>query len=75
MTVPDPELEIRGQGGGAVSQETFFGPQFGLKIRGRTPGPLPWIRQDLLLYHRATRDSQKVSPLNEAHVTNILEYD
>ena len=27
-------------GGGGLP----FGPQFGLKIRGRPPGPLPWIR-------------------------------
>ena len=35
-TVPDPDLEIGGEGGGVVSK-TFlrpFGPQFGLKIRG-----------------------------------------
>ena len=32
---PDPEI------GGRWSQKNFFGPQFGLKLRG---GPLPWIR-------------------------------
>ena len=51
--MPDPDLEIRG-GGGVIqtlrkggSPKLFFrsfGPQFGLKIRGRgPPGPLPWI--------------------------------
>ena len=42
-TVPDPDLEIGGEGGGVVSK-TFlrpFGPQFGLKIRGK--GQPPWI--------------------------------
>ena len=58
-TVTDPDLQIRGEGGGAViqtlrkgvavSKKIFFrpfAPQFGLKIRGRPgpPGPLPWIR-------------------------------
>ena len=55
--MPDPDLEIRGEGtqssipldkGGGVVQSPkkfFFGPQFGLKIRGGgPPGPLPWIR-------------------------------
>ena len=54
--MPDPDLEIRvGAGGGGVgavssryldkgggearSPKIFFG----LKIRGRPPGPLPWI--------------------------------
>ena len=44
-TVPDPDLEIGGEGGGVVSK-TFlrpFGPQFGLKIRGG--GQPPWILQ------------------------------
>ena len=48
-TVPDPDLEIRGWGGGgwAVSKKNFIGPQFGLKIRdggggGQAPqGPPP----------------------------------
>ena len=34
--MPDPDLEIRGWGGGggwAVSKKNFIGPQFGLKIR------------------------------------------
>ena len=38
---PDPEIRRRGP----VSKTYFFfGPQFGLKIRGRPPGSLPWIR-------------------------------
>ena len=45
-TVPDPDLEIRGGGGGDL-QKNFsrpFEPPFGLKIGGpRSPGPLPWI--------------------------------
>ena len=53
--MPDPDLEIRGEGRGRSSrplekgglQKNFFrsfGPQFGLNIRGRgPPGPLPWI--------------------------------
>ena len=39
--MPDPDLEIRGRGGGGQSPKiTFqpFTPQFGLKIRGE-PGP------------------------------------
>ena len=38
--MPDPDLEIRGGEGGAVSKRIFrpFEPQFGLKIRGE-PGP------------------------------------
>ena len=41
-----PDVEIRGRG---QSQKSFFfrpfGPQFGLKIRGKgPPGPLSWIR-------------------------------
>ena len=56
--MPDPDLEIRGRGGRGGSsrllekgglQKNFvpsFGPQFGLKIRGRgPPGLLPWIHQ------------------------------
>ena len=38
-SVPDPDLEIRGGGGGRP-----LGPQFGLKIRGgpgAPPGPSP----------------------------------
>ena len=60
--MPDPDLETRD--GGQLSrpldngepglQKNFFrpfGPQFGLKVRGGvgTPGPLPWIRQCLLM--------------------------
>ena len=54
--VLDPDLEIRRGGGGGGSSRPLekggspkkifwsFGPQFGLKIRGRgPPGPLPWI--------------------------------
>ena len=37
---PNPEIRRRGP----VSKTFFFGPQFGLKIKGRPPGPLPWIR-------------------------------
>ena len=39
--MPDPNLEIRGEGGGAGLPKIFFrafGPQFGLKVRGG-PGP------------------------------------
>ena len=37
-SVPDPDLEIRGGGGGAGLSKKFFGP----KIRGEgLPGPLP----------------------------------
>ena len=39
--MPDPNLEIRGEGGGAGLPKKFFrtfGPQFGLKVRGG-PGP------------------------------------
>ena len=46
ITVPDPDLEIKGGGGGggmdADLRKNFFrpfGPQFGLKIRGRGRGP------------------------------------
>ena len=45
-TVPDPDLEIKGGGGkgrGADLRKNFFrpfGPQFGLKIRGRGEGSL-----------------------------------
>ena len=55
--VGDPDLQIRGGGGGSghpdpeirsgQSPKNFFrpfGPQFGLKIRGAPPRPLPWIR-------------------------------
>ena len=55
-SVPDPDLEMRGRGRGAVArpldkggpvfQKNFFrapGPQSGLKIRGEL-GPLPCIR-------------------------------
>ena len=40
MPVADPDLQIR-VGGGGLQKKCFrpFGPQFGLKIRGR-PGPL-----------------------------------
>ena len=44
-TVPDPDLEIKGGGGkgrGADLRKNFFrpfGPQFGLKIRGRGSSP------------------------------------
>ena len=41
-TVPDPDLEIKGGGGGNGRRSHFFrpfGPQFGLKIRGRGRGP------------------------------------
>ena len=41
---PDPEIK----GGGGLKKNFFrpFGPQFGLKLRGRPgiPGSLPWIR-------------------------------
>ena len=42
--VPDPDLEIREGGGGQSPKRLFFGPfgpQFGLKIRGRAPPALP----------------------------------
>ena len=52
--VPDPDLGIKGawssrpldSGGERSPKNVFrpFGPQFGLKIRGRVPRPLPWIR-------------------------------
>ena len=48
--MPDPNLEIRGEGGGAGLPKNFFrafGPQFGLKVRGGgvlVPRLLPWIR-------------------------------
>ena len=69
--VPDPDLEIRGGGGGGLSrplekgglQKNFFrsfGPQFGLKIRGcGPPGPLPWI------HHR--NDRRFVRYYSQAH--------
>ena len=41
-TVPDPDLEIKGGGGRNGRRSHFFrpfGPQFGLKIRGRGRGP------------------------------------
>ena len=56
ISVPHPDLEIRGGGGiqtlryvGGQSPKHFFrpfGPQFGLTERGSwAPGPLPWIRR------------------------------
>ena len=39
-------LDKRGAQWGSLVPPTFFGPfrsQFGLKIRGAHPGPLPWI--------------------------------
>ena len=33
-----------GGGGGGGAKKIFFGPQCGLKIRGKGSGPLPWIR-------------------------------
>ena len=42
ITVPDPDLEIKGGGGGNGRRSHFFrpfGPQFGLKIRRRGRGP------------------------------------
>ena len=43
ITVPDPDLEIKGEGGGGNGRRSHFfrpfGPQFGLKIRGRGRGP------------------------------------
>ena len=46
LTAPDPDPEIRGEGGGGL-QKTFFrpfGPHFGLRLRGdEPPGTLPWI--------------------------------
>ena len=45
ITVPDQDLEIKGGGGGGMGadlRKNFFrpfGPQFGLKIRGRGRGP------------------------------------
>ena len=42
-TVPDPDLEIRGERGGGRSPKNFL---VGLKIRwggGGPPRPLPWI--------------------------------
>ena len=57
LTVPDPDLEIRGEGGAIVRtlrrrfpKKIFrpFGLQFGLRIRGAgPPGALPWIRHCL----------------------------
>ena len=53
LAVPDPDLEIKGGGGQVGRWERFpkkisppFGPQFGLKIRGRTsPGSATdWCR-------------------------------
>ena len=55
MPVADPDFQIRvgGRGGGGLKEKCFrpFGPQFGLKIRGR-PGPLgprapSWIRHSM----------------------------
>ena len=50
----DPDLQIRGESGhpgseirGGGSQKTFFrpfGPQFGLKIRGPSPGTATAVR-------------------------------
>ena len=44
VVVPDPDLEIREEGGG-LPKNFFrpFRPQFGLKIKGAAPRPLPWI--------------------------------
>ena len=57
LTVPDPDLEIRGEGGAILRtlrrrfpKKIFrpFGLQFGLRIRGAgPPGALPWIRHCL----------------------------
>ena len=57
LTVPDPDLEIRGEGGAILRtlrrrfpKKIFrpFGLQFGLRIRGAgPPGALPWIRHSL----------------------------
>ena len=60
MTVADPDLQIRGAGGGHSDPEIMgegggaglekkirsFGPHFGRKITGgpRPPGPLPLFR-------------------------------
>ena len=55
LTVADPDLQIRGSGGGHPDPEIrgrpglikkFFGPSgLSLVIRaGGPPGPLPWIR-------------------------------
>ena len=51
MTVTDPNLEIsvgpghpdlyKKKGGGGGLQTIVFGPQFGLKIRGRSPRASP----------------------------------
>ena len=47
---PDPK--IKGRGWGWVSKNIFFrpfGPKFGLKVRGgKPPGPLPWIRPEIV---------------------------
>ena len=44
-SVPDPDLEIRGGGGGGRCPKKIFrpfGPQYGIKIRGAgPPGPSP----------------------------------
>ena len=53
ITVADPELQIRGGGGGGGhtdpeiregvrSLKKFFGPQFGLKIKGSPSPPGPF---------------------------------
>ena len=57
LTVPDPDLEIRGEGGAILRtlrrrfpKKIFrpFGLQFGLRIRGAgPPGALLWIRHCL----------------------------
>ena len=48
--MPDPDLETRGGGGGAVYKKIFSSPRASVwsKNRGRAPGPLAWIRRCLL---------------------------
>ena len=43
MALPDPELEIRGEGGGGLPKNFFrpFEPQFGLKRSGGGGGVPP----------------------------------
>ena len=54
--MPDPDLEIKGGGGGAVwCPKNFFQrfePQFGLKIRGAgLPGPSPGSATAMLSFY------------------------
>ena len=56
--VPDPDIEMRGRRGGAVSQKVFFGPSASvwskIKRGARPTGPLPWMPVPLYEHHSQT---------------------